>query len=63
MKDELVPPRMMQELFDKSASTDKVLFSMKNGTHNDNWATDIENYCKNISTFIEKQLTNVSSNL
>nr|XP_006820729.1 PREDICTED: alpha/beta hydrolase domain-containing protein 13-like [Saccoglossus kowalevskii] len=50
MRDELIPPRMMQLLFQTSISVMKRLAKFENGTHNETWQS--EGYFETICQFI-----------
>lgn len=50
LQDEIVPPPMMQSLYDKSGSRHKKFYQLANGSHNECWR--LPGYYKNISHFI-----------
>ncbi|XP_077989740.1 protein ABHD13-like [Glandiceps talaboti] len=52
MQDELIPPRMMQALFQASGAIGKRLVKFENGTHNETWQSD--GYFETICLFVNE---------
>jgi pimeloyl-ACP methyl ester carboxylesterase len=53
-KDELVPTKLMQQLYDNAtAASDRVLFSVEGGDHNNTWKQAGTSYAIRISSFIK----------
>lgn len=57
MKDELVPPKHMAELFDKATGARfKSKFIVEEANHNNTWTIDPINYFNSLNKFIDRCL-------
>ncbi|EGR28358.1 hypothetical protein IMG5_177050 [Ichthyophthirius multifiliis] len=53
-KDEIIPSKQMDYLYEKCGSENKILFEIQEGQHNDSWKIDQNLYFSQIKKFIEQ---------